>query len=110
MIVVADGDIGRNTVRPDGQSVEILGYNRFDRKVYGNKDFLLNSIEYLLDEQGVLDARSKEVKLRLLDRVKAKDERVYWQMVNLVGPLVFLLVFATLFMWMRKRKYARDQS
>ncbi|MEM0993718.1 MAG: gliding motility-associated ABC transporter substrate-binding protein GldG [Bacteroidota bacterium] len=112
MIVVADGDIARNLVRPNpdspnGFSAAPLGLNRFDRYTYANKDFLLNAIEYLMDDNGVIEARGKEVKLRLLDVVRAETEQTKWQLINIVLPLVFLLIFGLLYNWIRRRRYAR---
>jgi len=111
MIVVADGDIARNRVRPNpdspnGFSAAPLGLNQYDRYKYANKDFLLNALEYLLDDNGVIAARGKEVKLRMLDTVRAETEKGKWQLINIIVPLVFLLIFGLIFNWVRRRKYA----
>ena len=111
MVVVADGDIARNMVRPNsnspnGFSAAPLGMNQHERYTYANKDFLLNALEYLLDDNGVIAARGKEVKLRMLDTVRAETEKTKWQAINLVLPLVFLLAFGLIFNWVRKRKFA----
>ncbi len=107
MLVVADGDVAYNFIvdRQAGTSTP-LGFNRYEQRMYANKDFLLNSIEYLLDEVGVMEARGKEVKLRLLDQVRARKEQTYWQVFNILLPLIFLLLFALLYHYLRKRKYA----
>lgn len=107
MIVVADGDIARNDVDPRSMTPLPLGFNRFENYTYGNKDFLLNCVEYLLDQNGVVAARSKDFKLRLLNKVKANDEKVKWQIINIVLPLVFLAIFGLVFSYIRKRKYAK---
>lgn len=111
MIVVADGDMARNMVRPDqnapnGFSAAPLGLNIYDRYTYANKDFLLNAIEYLLDQNGVIEARAKEVKLRLLDSVRAEAEQTKWQLINIVLPLVFLALFGIVYNWIRRRRFA----
>lgn len=108
MIVISDGDVAANYVR-DRENKEWfpLGYNRFENTTYANKELLLNAMEYLIDATGVIEARTKEVKLRLLDTVRARDEKPFWQTINLVLPLVFLGVFGLIFFWRRKRKYAR---
>jgi hypothetical protein len=85
-----------------------LGYNRFARYVFDNKDFLLNAVEYLLDETGVAEARGKNVDLRLLDTARAKTERLKWQVFNLGLPLAVLAVFGLWYQAMRRRKYAKD--
>jgi len=106
MIVVSDGDVARNRVRKDGTSFSPLGYNEFERYLFANKDFMVNAIEYLLDEQGVIEARGKEVKLRLLDTVEAQENAGFWQLVNIGLPLGFLAVFGLAYNWLRRRRYA----
>ena len=107
MIVVSDGDVARNKINPQNQSISPLGYNEFDRYLFANKDLLLNALEYLLDDKGVIEARGKEVRLRLLDTVKAKRETAFWQLFNIGLPLAFLLAFGLLYNWMRRRRFAR---
>jgi len=108
MIVVSDGDIARNlVVNYETEEVKPLGFNKFERRIYANKDFLINALEYLIDENGVIEARSKEVKLRMLDKVKAKEEGTKWQFVNVVLPVVFLGLFGLVFNFWRRRKYAQ---
>ncbi len=106
MLVVSDGDVAKNPVvnRETGQVLP-LGFNRFTRYQFANKDFLLNAIEYLRDENGIIEARSKEVKLRLLDTVKAEKEKSFWQFINLVVPLLFLMAFAWTYNFFRKRRF-----
>ena len=74
---------------------------------YANKDLLINAVEYLIDPDGVIEARSKEVKLRLLDNVRARDEKTLLQVLNIATPLLLLGLFAWIFNWRRKRRYAR---
>ncbi len=107
MIVVSDGDLAANYIR-DRASKEWLplGYNRFENTTYANKAFLLNAIEYLIEAEGVIEARSKEVKLRLIDTVRAREEQTFWQLLNIGLPLVFLGIFGAVFFWRRRRKYA----
>jgi len=107
MIVVSDGDIAANFVRDPVKKLTLpLGFNRFENTTYANKDFILNSVEYLIEPNGVIEARAKEVKLRLLDSVRAKNEQGFWRGLNLALPLLFLAAFGWLFNWLRKRKYA----
>ncbi|MCO6489118.1 MAG: gliding motility-associated ABC transporter substrate-binding protein GldG [Phaeodactylibacter sp.] len=107
MIVVSDGDVARNKINPQNQSISPLGYNEFDRYLFANKDLLLNALEYLLDDKGVIEARGKEVRLRLLDTVRAKRETAFWQLFNIGLPLAFLLAFGLLYNWVRRRRFAR---
>ncbi len=106
MLVVADGDIIKNPVDPSQDAIRPLGYNKYENYQFANKDFLVNAVEYMMDKNGVIEARSKEVKLRMLDTVKATKEKGMWQLINIGLPLLFLLVFGLLFNFLRKRKYA----
>ncbi len=105
MIVIGDGDMIRNDIRSDS-SVYQLGFNKYNGRQYGNKEFLLNCLEYLIDDSGIFETRNKEVKVRLLDTVKANNERLMWQLLNLVLPVVVILLFALGFTFIRRRKYA----
>lgn len=110
MLVISDGDVAANKVFAD-KSGKIqwypLGFNDFEKTTYANKDLMLNAVEYLSDASGVILARSREVKLRLLDSVKAQREKTLWQVLNIGFSVAFILVFALIFSWMRKRKYTR---
>jgi len=104
MIVVSAGDIFSNDyTTKDG--VLAMGYYRFTGEYFANKDFLLNCIEYLTDRSGVLEARSKEIKLRLLDNGRAKEEKSMWQFINVSVPVAIVLVFASCYLFFRKRRY-----
>ena len=109
MIVVSDGDIIRNPLRiQNGQASPMpLGFNEFARYTFANKDFMLNCIEYLLGDEGLIEARSKELKLRMINKEKAEKERSYWQFVNIGVPLLFLAIFGLGFNLVRKRRYGR---
>ena len=106
MIVVADGDVLSNVVTGENRVLP-LGLNRWDKFQYANKAFMLNAIEYLLDPNGVIGARGKQVKLRLLDRAEVAETTGFWRAINLALPLVLLVVFGGIFAWVRRRRYAR---
>ena len=109
VLVVSDGDIIRNEILR-GQPLD-LGYNPFtegnDQPMFANKDFLFNALAYLTDEGGLITARTKEVKIRPLNRIKVREERLKWQLINLVGPIVLLVLFGIGRSFLRKRKYSR---
>jgi len=107
MLIVADGDIIRNPADKATDKYGPLGFNRYEKFQFANKDFIVNAIEYLIDEEGVIAARSKEVKLRLLDQVRAETEKTKWQLINIGLPLVFLLVFGFLYNYWRRWRYAQ---
>lgn len=107
VVVVADGDFIRNELNPEnGQPME-LGIDPVSQKVYANKDFVVNALEYLMDDSGLILARSREVKIRPLDKVKVDEGRTFWQVLNLAGPLVLLLIFGVAKAFLRKKKYTR---
>lgn len=106
-IVVADGDVAKNKYLPTREQVVPLGYNDIENFIYANKEFLQNSVEYLLDQNGIIAARGKEVRLRMLDSTRAQAEKSWWQVVNIVFPLVLIGLFGFGYGWWRKRRYAR---
>ena len=106
MIVVSDGDLIRNSVSNNGD-IYPLGYDRFIKYTYlGNKKFIMNSIHFLCDETGLIQLKAKEIKLRLLDKEKIKNNKTFIQLINILLPLLILLIFAFIFTKMKKKKYA----
>lgn len=106
MIVVADGDIAKNYYSKSDSSAYPLGFDRFSRQTFSNKVFVLNAIDWLSDDFNIISARSKEVKLRMLDKGRIKKERLRWQVLNMVVPLVLVLISGIILNYRRKRKYA----
>ena len=106
MIVISDADIATNVVTQEEGPLP-MGYNQFTQVQHANKDFLLNCIEYLVNPGGVLEARSKDIALRLLDPKKVDAEKSTWQFINVVVPVLIMLLAALLYQYMRKRKYTR---
>jgi ABC-2 type transport system permease protein len=105
-LVVSDGDVARNEYDALKGAMLPLGFNKIERYKFANKDFLLNTIEYMLDDNGIIEARSKDVKLRLIDTVKAKNDATLITLVNILLPLIFLGSFGVFYFWRRKKKYA----
>lgn len=108
MIVVADGDIIRNEVRRAGSQENPLplGQDRYTGMIYGNRDFIINSLNYLVDDKGIMSLRSRELRIRLLNQVKVKHERLKWQMINIAGPVIIVVIASLLYGFIRKRKYS----
>lgn len=104
MLVVADGDLIKNDLDQNGRPLE-LGFDKFTFKEYGNKEFLLNAVNYLLDDSGLINIRSKSIVLPALDILKTTNERTTWQALTLGLPLGILLIFGLVYIWLRKRKY-----
>jgi ABC-2 type transport system permease protein len=105
MIVVSDGDVIRNQRKQSTGEIFPLGYDRYTNQQFGNKRFVLNCIDYLCDDSGIIEVRAKEIKLRLLDKGKLKTERLKWQMVNMIIPIAIMMIFGLVNKMIRKRKY-----
>uniref|UniRef100_F4C6V5 Gliding-associated putative ABC transporter substrate-binding component GldG n=1 Tax=Sphingobacterium sp. (strain 21) TaxID=743722 RepID=F4C6V5_SPHS2 len=106
MIVLSDGNILKNEINQQERMPYSLGWDRATQQQYGNKTLLLNMVDYLNDESGIIALREKEVKLRLLDKLLIKNDKLFWQILNVGGPLLLLFLFGLLQHWIRKRKYA----
>lgn len=108
MMIISDGDIAINSFDPKDNTVGELGYNEYERYLFSNKDFLLNAINYLIDDSGIIAAKSKEIKLRLLNQNKAAEEAVFWQLLNILGTIGLMFSVFGIHQWLRKRKYAKN--
>jgi ABC-2 type transport system permease protein len=106
MIVVGDGDIIKNQRKKTTGEIFPLGFNRFTGQQFGNKRFILNCMDYLCDDSGLIEVRGKEIALRLLNKAKVKKDKLQWQLVNTIIPVLVILLFAIINQWIRKRKYA----
>ncbi len=106
VIVVADGDIARNDVNRKQNQPQQLGFDPISNYTFANQDLLLNMIAYLTDENGLINARNKEIKIRPLDQAKVNQDRLYWQVLNLVVPIVLVIVLGIVRAYWRRRKYA----
>ena len=104
-IVIADGDVVKNQFQ-NGQALK-LGYDKYTGAQYGNEDFVLNAVDYLLDDSGLIAVRSRELKLRLLDSTKLQEGTAYWKILNVVLPLVLVLMTGLALTFWRRRKYGR---
>jgi len=104
MIVIADGDVIKNDVIKNAP--QELGFDRWTGQTYGNKEFLLNAVNYLLDDNGLINIRSKEIAVAFLDQQKITAQKTKWQLLNLALPLGLLALFGFTFNYFRKKKYA----
>ncbi|MET6990966.1 gliding motility-associated ABC transporter substrate-binding protein GldG [Sediminicola arcticus] len=103
MLVIADGDLIKNQVR-NGRPLE-LGYDKWTNNYFGNKEFLVNSINYLLEDNGLINIRNKKVAIPFLDEKKIMEEKSKWQYINIGLPVVLIVLFGWLFNAFRKKKY-----
>jgi ABC-2 type transport system permease protein len=105
MIVISDADIVMNVVTQQ-EGPLFMGMHQFNKYQYANKDFFLNCMEYLTNPTGILEARSKDYTLRLLDSTKVESKRGYWQFFNIGFPILLVALFGFIYAWWRKRKYS----
>lgn len=105
MVVISDGDVIKNEVSRNGPLQ--LGFDRITGRTFGNKEFLLNTVNYLLDDTGLINIRAKAIEIAFLDSEKIKTKKGFWQLINIGLPLLLLTVFGLVFNFIRKRKYAK---
>ena len=109
MIIIADADIIRNEVRRVGlkETPLPLGQDKYTGQVFGNRDFLINCLNYLVDNNGIMELRSRELKLRLLNTSKIKTERLKWQIINITAPIIIVVLAGILYSYFRRKNYTR---
>lgn len=105
MIVISDGDVVKNELDRNGPKE--LGYDSKLNQFFGNKEFLVNAANYLLDDNGLINIRSKEIAVAFLNSEKITEEKTKWQLLNILLPLVLLGIFGFSFNYFRKKKYAK---
>ena len=105
MIIIADGDVGKNQILKE--KPYDLARDKWTNQQFGNKDFLLNAVDYLLDDSGLISLRNKSLQIRMLDKQKAFKERTFWQFLNVILPLIMLFTFGIIFNYLRRQKYSK---
>lgn len=110
MIVVADADIIRNEVSRTGSAETPLplGQDKYTGEVFGNRDFIVNCLNYLVDDNNLMELRSRELRLRLLDTQRIRKERSKWQLINIAGPVLIVILAGLLHGYLRRRIYTRS--
>ncbi|QRR02931.1 gliding motility-associated ABC transporter substrate-binding protein GldG [Dyadobacter sandarakinus] len=106
VIICSDGDIAINDFDYRRNAPLPLGYDRVSKQTYGNKDFIMNAIDYMTDANGLINSRSKEITIRPLDKIEVRESRRFWQALNLLLPLVFIGIFGAARHYIRIRKFA----
>jgi ABC-2 type transport system permease protein len=104
VIVCADGDVVMNDL--NGQDPLPLGFSKDINYTFANAEFLSNCLDYCVNPSGILEARSKDYSLRLLDPEKTEDERTFWQLINIGLPLLVIILCGSVFQYIRKKKYS----
>jgi ABC-2 type transport system permease protein len=105
MVVVSDGDVIKNQLHYSKGYPMPLGYDQYTGQSFGNKDFIMNALDYMLDESGLITIRSRELKLRMLDMTKVNNHKIFWQAFNIFFPVLLVLIYGFIQHYFRKRKY-----
>ena len=106
MIFISDGDMIKNQF--DSRRYPLpLGYDQYTDVAYGNKNFLLNAVNYLCEDEGIAQVRSKDFKMRLLNKDKLLKEKSFWQVLNMTLPILCVLIMGIIFAIIRNRKFSR---
>ena len=107
MIVIADGNIIANqySMRTGKPEIKPLGYDMYSEQTFGNKEFLANAVNYLCDDSGLMALKSRVFQIRLLDKVKINEQKMKWQLVNLLIPIGLVLIFGLVFNFVRRRRF-----
>jgi ABC-2 type transport system permease protein len=106
MLVISDGDVIRNTVTSKGEMYP-LGFDRNTKRVFDNKIFFINCLDYMLDESGLIEVRTKEFEIRPLNKVKVKAEETKWKTINMVLPIIAIIIFGLINGFIRRRRYVK---
>jgi ABC-2 type transport system permease protein len=111
MLFVSDGDVASNSVSADSSIYYPLGYDKYaKRKIYGNKEFLVNAMNYLLGDAQLIGVRSREIKLRKLDPEKIVVDKLFWQILNTITPILLIILFGITQILIRKKKYTQSHD
>jgi ABC-2 type transport system permease protein len=100
-VLVNDFDYRRNTPFP-------LGFDRVSQNIFGNKDFVLHALDYMLDPDGLITARTKQIRVRQLDKIRVQQERTQWQLLNLLLPVGLVMLLGGIRYGLRRRKFGRQ--
>ena len=107
LIVCSDGDLIRNDVNRENNNPYPLGYDPITKRTFANEAFVLNALAYLTEEDGLISARTKEITVRPLDKVKVEAQATLWQVINLIAPVLLVVIFGGIKYYVRQRKYTR---
>lgn len=105
IIICADGDVPTNDFDGKTSKPYPLGFDKYSKHTFANNDFVINSVDYLLDPNGIIGARNKTIKLRPLDKIEITEHQTKWQVINLLVPFALLAFLWLLFMYSSKKRY-----
>jgi ABC-2 type transport system permease protein len=105
VIICSDGDFIVNDFDYKRNAPLPLGYDRVSKQTFGNKDFVLHALDYMTDANGLINARNKQIAIRALDKIEIQENRKFWQLLNLLLPVVLIGIFGGLRYYLRIRKF-----
>ncbi len=108
MIIVSDGDVIKNQVQSSTGKVYPLGYDRYTQQQFGNKTFILNCMNYLLDDSGLITVRTRDIQIRLLNKTIISEQKLKWQLICILSPIIIIMLYGLFSGWLRKKRYASD--
>ncbi len=111
MIIIADGDMALNDFAPQQQQIFPMGLNKYTLGTnyeyqFANRDFILNCLEYMVNDVGIMETRNKDFVLRVLDTKKVGKQKLTWQIINIAVPVLLIILFGLIYQQIRKRKYS----
>jgi len=104
-IFVSDGDMIRNRFDEKNGQPYPTGFDYYSKKQYDNPDFILNCINYLSEDDHLLQIRSKSFKIGTLNPIAVKEKKNFYILLNTIGPLVIIGIMATILILVRKMRY-----
>jgi gliding-associated putative ABC transporter substrate-binding component GldG len=107
LIICSDGDLIRNEINLKTGMPYDLGFDPYLQAEFANADFMLNALSFLMDEDGVILSRNREITIRPLDKVRIENEKLKWQLINLAIPILLIIIFGIARAYLRKKKYSR---
>lgn len=109
LFAISDGDVFKNQYNPADGSAYPLGWDRYTQQQFSNKNLLLNLIDFMTDDPAVIALRGKEIKLRLLDRIKVAEQQFLWQFINVGLPIFILLLAGAAQYFLRRKRYSQSR-
>ncbi len=108
-IVISDGDVIINRIDPQKGMYYMLGFDRYtNSKIYGNRELIINAMNYLLDDKSLISIRSRAITLRQLDGPRVENERIKWQVINIAVPIMLTVIFGVAYNIHRRRRSTQN--
>ncbi len=103
-IVMSDADIVTNEISETTGPLP-MGELPYENYRFANREFFLNCVDYLTSTSGIFESRNKDFTLRLLDKKKVADQKINWQLINIVIPIALIILFGLIYQWKRKNSF-----